>query len=112
MSHLSLAIKQFKKENHVEMGEGAAYGVERANANRYANMRSQFAMKLAEVNKELWIILTLLLFAAVMNYVVASHRMILSFYFLPTLFAAYVYGRRHAVLTAFASSLQVGLLVY
>jgi putative nucleotidyltransferase with HDIG domain len=112
MSHLSLAIKQLENGHHVQMGEGAAYGVKRANGNRYANTKSRFAVKLAEVNKELWIILTLLVFAGLMNYVVASHRMILSFYFLPTLFSAYVYGRRHAVLTAFASSFLVGLLVY
>ena len=112
MSHLSLAIKQLKNEHHVEMGKEAAYGVKRANGNRYANTKSRFAVNVAEVNKELWIILTLLVFAFLMNYVVASHRMILSFYFLPTLFAAYVYGRRHAVLTAFASSFLVGLLVY
>jgi putative nucleotidyltransferase with HDIG domain len=75
-------------------------------------VKSWLAVNAAEVNKELWIILTMLVFAAVMNYAITAHRMILSFYFLPTLFAAYVYGRRHAILTAFGSSFLVGLLVY
>jgi putative nucleotidyltransferase with HDIG domain len=37
--------------------------------------------------------------------------MILSLYSLPTLFSAYVYGRRHATLTAFASVLIVVLMI-
>jgi len=52
------------------------------------------------------------LLAAALNFLVASHRMVLGFYSLPTLFAAYVYGRRHAVLTAFASIFIVGLVLY
>lgn len=112
MSHISLARTGLKNEKHVETGEEAAYGEKRANGRRYANTKSRFAVNMAEVNKELWIILTLILLAGLMNYVVASHRMILNFYFLPTLFAAYVYGRRHAVLTAVASSFLIGLLFY
>ena len=49
--------------------------------------------------------------AAAINFVVASHRMLLGFYGLPTLFSAYHYGRRHAVLTALASILMVFLIV-
>jgi HD-GYP domain-containing protein (c-di-GMP phosphodiesterase class II) len=63
-------------------------------------------------NTELWLILSLFLLAGALNFLVASHRMILGFYSLPTLFAAYVYGRRHAVLTAFASIFIVGLVLY
>lgn len=67
---------------------------------------------LANVNKELWLILSLLILAAIMNYLVAAQSMILGFYTLPTLFSAYFYGRRHATLTAFASVFLIGLLVY
>lgn len=65
-----------------------------------------------KANTELWLILSLFLLAGALNFLVASHRMILGFYSLPTLFAAYVYGRRHAVLTAFASVFIVGLVLY
>src|SRR5438270_2159295 len=65
-----------------------------------------------KANTELWLILSLFLLAAALNFLVASHRMVLCFYSLPTLFAAYVYGRRHAVLTAFASIFIVGLVLY
>jgi putative nucleotidyltransferase with HDIG domain len=74
--------------------------------------RSAVLSKLTEVNKELWLILSLLLIAGAMNYLVTAKHMILGFYFMPTLFSAYFYGRRHAVLTAFASALLIGLLVY
>lgn len=66
--------------------------------------------RLAEVNKELWVLLSLFIFAAMLNFLVASHRIILGFYTLPTLVSAYHYGRRHAVLTAFASFFMVILL--
>jgi hypothetical protein len=68
--------------------------------------------KIAEVNKELWLILSMLILLAVMNYMVTSHRLLLGLYALPTLFSAYSYGRRHATLTAFASVLLVGLLAH
>jgi putative nucleotidyltransferase with HDIG domain len=73
---------------------------------------SRILRKLAQVNKELWLVLSLLVIAGVMNYLVTAKRMILGFYSMPTLFSAYFYGRRHAVLTAFASAFLVGLLVY
>jgi putative nucleotidyltransferase with HDIG domain len=68
--------------------------------------------KLMEVNKELWLILSLLVLAGIMNYLVTAHRMVLGFYTLPTLFSAYFYGRRHATLTAFASVFLVGLMTH
>ncbi len=66
----------------------------------------------SKVNKELWLLLLLFIIAAVCNLLVASHRMVLGFYILPTLFSAYLYGRRHATLTALASVILVGLLTY
>ena len=74
-------------------------------------MRAPALGRLDEVNKELWVILSLFSIALLLNYVVASQRMILSFYALPTLGSAYFYGRRHATLTALASVLVVVLLV-
>lgn len=75
-------------------------------------MGSRLLDRLAEVNKELWLILSLLAIAALMNYLITGHRMLLGLYTLPTLFSAYFYGRRHATLTAFASVFLVGLLAH
>lgn len=65
---------------------------------------------LEKVNKELWLILSMFVIALVLNYVVDARRMMLSFYSLPTLGSAYLYGRRHATFSAFASVLLVVLL--
>jgi putative nucleotidyltransferase with HDIG domain len=67
---------------------------------------------LAKTNSEFWLILSLFVLAGILNFLVASHRMVLGFYSLPTLFSAYAYGRRHAVLTAFASVFLVGMVIY
>lgn len=63
--------------------------------------------KVLDVNKELWLLLSMFAIAAVLNFVLASHRVLLGFYGLPVLFSAYFYGRRHAVMTAIASGLIV-----
>lgn len=65
-----------------------------------------------KINPELWVLLFLVLIAAMLNFLVASQRMALVFYFLPTLFSAYHFGRRHATLTAVASIVLVVLLVF
>lgn len=75
-------------------------------------MRSLVLGRLEDVNKELWLILSICVIAGMLNYLVVSHRMVLGFYTLPTLFSAYWYGRRHATLTAFASVLVVIIVVY
>jgi hypothetical protein len=74
--------------------------------------KERFLFQLEQVNKELWLILSMFIIVGLMNYLVASHRMLLSLYMLPTLFSAYFYGRRHATLTALASILIVGLGTY
>jgi hypothetical protein len=56
-------------------------------------------------------VLSLFIIAGLTNWLVASHHLIVGFYTLPTLFSAYVYGRRHAVLTATASIFLVVILV-
>ncbi len=63
-------------------------------------------------NKELWLLLSLFVIALLSNFVVDAQRMVLALYTLPTLFSAYKYGRRHAVMTALASTLLVVLVVY
>jgi len=80
--------------------------------NRLATFKASVVNGLAEVNKELWLVFSLLALAGVMNYLVTAQRMVLGFYTLPTLFSAYFYGRRHATLTAFASVFLVGLLAH
>src|SRR5579863_10047682 len=67
---------------------------------------------LRKINPELWLLLFLVVIAAMLNFLVASQRMALVFYFLPTLYSAYHFGRRHATLTAVASIVLVVLLIY
>ena len=68
-----------------------------------ASLRSQFA----RVNQELWLVLSLFLIALAFHHLMGSQRMVLAFYTLPTVLSAYLYGRRHATLTALASTLLV-----
>jgi HD superfamily phosphodiesterase len=63
-----------------------------------------------QINKELWLILSMLGLAAALNFLLTGHHMILGFYTFPTLLAAYFYGRRQATLTAVASVFLVGFL--
>ncbi len=74
--------------------------------------RASFMQRVAEVNKELWIILTLLVLCLIANYAVDSATVLLGLYSLPTVFSAYIYGRRHAVLTALLSFILVFSLSY
>jgi len=64
------------------------------------------------INPELLLVLFLVVIAAMLNFLVASQHMALMFYFLPTLYSAYRFGRRHATLTACASVLLVAVLTY
>lgn len=76
-------------------------------------MKPSMLRRFESVNKELWVVLTLFIIAFILNHLVGTQRMVLSFFVLPTLGSAYFYGRRHATLTAFASVLLVtGLLVF
>ncbi|MBI2682146.1 MAG: HD-GYP domain-containing protein [Acidobacteriales bacterium] len=78
----------------------------------WTQIRQIDSTRLMRANAELWLVLSLFILALVLNQLIASHRMVLGLYSLPTLLSAYVYGRRHAVLTAFASIFMVGLVVY
>ncbi|HEV8385421.1 MAG TPA: HD domain-containing phosphohydrolase [Candidatus Acidoferrales bacterium] len=70
-------------------------------------MRDKWIKQLLDSNKELLLIFTIIAFAAVINFFVAGQRLVLTFYNLPTLFAAYYFGRARAVQTAIASVLIV-----
>jgi hypothetical protein len=65
---------------------------------------------MSKIWKELLLLLSLFAIAAAIQYFAGSLRMALCFYFLPTLFSAYYFGRRHATLTAFACVFLVVLM--
>lgn len=73
-------------------------------------MSSTSMRHLEKVNKELWLVLSMFVIALLLNLLIDAQRMLLYFYTLPTVASAYLYGRRHATLTAFASVLLVTLL--
>ena len=74
-------------------------------------MKAAFG-RVEEVNKELWVLLSVFTICLILNLVVDGQRMVLSFYTLPTLGSAYYYGRRHATLTAFGSVLLVVIMTW
>jgi putative nucleotidyltransferase with HDIG domain len=75
-------------------------------------MKPRVLRRFEDVNKELWLILSLFALAGLLNTLVASQRVVLGLYTLPTVVSAYLYGRRHATLTALASTLLVALLAW
>ncbi len=74
-------------------------------------MPSELLRRVEQVNKELWLLLTIFAVAALLNFLVSSSHMILGLYMIPTLISAYFYGRKHATLTALASILIVAVLM-
>lgn len=68
--------------------------------------------KLAEINKDVWLVVSMLLIAGMANYLIVAQKIVFGFYTLPTIFAAYCRGRRHALLTAVASALLVGFMTH
>jgi putative nucleotidyltransferase with HDIG domain len=88
-----------------------AFGIRGDVSGSRSGPEKNFTRALARVNQELWLVLSLFIIAGLINWLVASHRVIVGFYTLPTLFSAYVYGRRHAVLTASASIFIVVVLI-
>ena len=65
---------------------------------------------MSKIAKESILLLSLFLIAATLQFFAQSLPMALCFYFLPTLYSAYFFGRRHATLTAFACVFLVVLL--
>jgi putative nucleotidyltransferase with HDIG domain len=91
-------------------GSAAAGRTDQSRSVRHRNFGASLKKGVNEVNKEFWLVLSMLGLAAALNFLFTGHHMILGFYTFPTLFAAYFFGRRHATLTAFASVALVGLL--
>jgi putative nucleotidyltransferase with HDIG domain len=82
-------------------------------ADRLENpLKKTLGRQFSDVNRELWLVLSLFVVAALCNFLIANRGILLSFYTFPTLFSAYYYGRRHATLTALASVLMVVLLTF
>src|SRR5271154_6615111 len=67
-------------------------------------------MNMSKIAKEGILLLSLFLIAAMVQFYAQSLPLALCFYFLPTLYSAYYFGRRHATLTAFACVFLVILL--
>ena len=63
-----------------------------------------------QINRELLVIFGIFAISAVLNIAFSSQRMVLGLYLFPTIYSAYHYGRRHAVLTATFSMFLVVLL--
>ena len=72
---------------------------------------THFVRRLEQTNRELLLVFSLFVIALLLNGFFASQRMVLSFYTLPAIASAYLYGRRHATLTALASVLLVALML-
>ncbi|MGH9411128.1 MAG: HD-GYP domain-containing protein [Vicinamibacterales bacterium] len=79
---------------------------------RRFDVRQVTLRQIENVNKELWLLLSIFLIALLLNRLLDTERMILSLYTLPTICSAYLYGRRHGTLTALASVLVVVLLTF
>jgi hypothetical protein len=65
-----------------------------------------------KINPALLLLFFLVLIAAMFNFLVASQRMAMAFYFLPALYSAYHFGRRYATLTSCLSILLVASVTY
>ena len=75
-------------------------------------LKKSLLKQCTEVNRELWLVFSLFAIAGLCNFLIANRGILLGFYTFPTLFSAYYYGKRHAVLTAVASFLLVVLVTY
>jgi putative nucleotidyltransferase with HDIG domain len=70
-------------------------------------LRPKWISRVSDINKELLLIFSIIAAAGIVNFFVAGQRLVLTFYNLPTLLAAYYFGRRRAVEAAAASILFV-----
>lgn len=70
-------------------------------------MRNKWMSYLTGVSKELWLIFSIVASAGMFTYFIGGQRLILTFYNIPTFFAAYYLGRRRAVEAALGSILFV-----
>src|SRR5581483_8385567 len=93
-------------------GQATAHLTAGGHFSRRAPWHARALHTLGQVNNELWLLLSIFVVAILLNTALDAHRMLLGLYTLPTLFSAYVYGRRHATLTALSSVLIVALITY
>ena len=70
-------------------------------------MKNKWIGYLTGVSKELWLIFSIVASAGIFTYFIGGQRLILTFYNIPTFFAAYYLGRRRAVEAALGSILFV-----
>src|SRR3974390_1868075 len=70
-------------------------------------MKNKWIGYLAGVSKELWLIFSIVASAGVFSYLIGGQRLVLTFYNIPTFFAAYYLGRRRAVEAAVGTILFV-----
>jgi len=70
-------------------------------------VKRPFLEQLAETNKEFLLSFSIIAFAGIINFFVVGQGLILTFYNIPTMFAAYYYGRKRALQTAIASILVI-----
>jgi putative nucleotidyltransferase with HDIG domain len=70
-------------------------------------VKNKWIARVTDINKELLLILSIIASAGIVNFFIAGQRLVLTFYNLPTLFAAYYFGRRRAVGAAAASILFI-----
>jgi putative nucleotidyltransferase with HDIG domain len=70
-------------------------------------VKPKWISRVSDINKELLLIFSIIAAAGIVNFFVAGQRLVLTFYNLPTLLAAYYFGRRRAVESAVASILFV-----
>jgi putative nucleotidyltransferase with HDIG domain len=70
-------------------------------------MKTKWIAYLTGVSKELWLIFSIVASAGIFTYFIGGQRLILTFYNIPTFFAAYYLGRRRAVEAALGSILFV-----
>jgi putative nucleotidyltransferase with HDIG domain len=74
---------------------------------RSFKVNRKWISRLGDINKELLLIFSIIAAAGIVNFFIAGQRLVLTFYNLPTLMAAYYFGRRRAVEAAVASILFV-----
>jgi putative nucleotidyltransferase with HDIG domain len=70
-------------------------------------MKNKLLSYLGSVSKELWLIFSIVASAGIFNYFIGGQRLILTFYNIPTFFAAYYFGRQRAVEAALGSILFI-----
>jgi putative nucleotidyltransferase with HDIG domain len=70
-------------------------------------MKGKLLSYLGGVSKELWLIFSIVASAGIFSYFIGGQRLILTYYNIPTFFAAYYFGRRRAVEAALGSILFV-----